>query len=499
MTPERRRTDPRGRAESTVADESEPIGARAGIARESVRTDGGDAQSDGFASHPDPLVHVDADGRVIAMNERAQILFGDELSVGSPATASLAGAAAGDVIEREVAGATRQFEVYIVAGPAHRVDEQRVLHVRPVDGSTSHEMEATEAPESVPSTSTFEQYETIMQVLPDPVYATDETGTLTFVNRAFTEQFGIDRTAVTESEIHFAEITTDDGAASIVETLRTLLDDGDPTARKTIESVVVTADGRHLTVENSLALRPTHDGFAGAVGVLRDVTERQRREEIVSVMDRALRHNLRTNVNIISGYAETLEPVVDDEHREALRTIKRSATWLSKLGETIRTLERSIETAPDGTHRVDVERLVTDCVDWARERHSSASIDVTISSYGELDVGDPIEIALRNVIENAIVHNDAAAPTVNVWVGDAPQEGWVELTVADDGPGIPETEQAVVLGTAMPTQLAHGSGLGLWLTSWIVQVFDGEMDIQANDPTGSVVTLTLRRARNASD
>ncbi|MFC3957840.1 sensor histidine kinase [Halovivax cerinus] len=458
-----------------------------------VRADGGHSRRRGFDDHPDPLIRVDG-GDIVAANDRARTVFGDgDALVGGRADEYLEAATDGESVDGTSEGSSERFEPYVV--PESDAESEHLIHFRPThDGyrSNAHRARTDEATDPVPPTSTFEQYETIMQVVPDPVYATDETGTLTFVNRAFEERFGIDRVTVAESDVHFSEITTDDGAVSIAESLRGLLDD-DAADRETIESVAVTADGRHLTVENSLALRPSHDGFAGAVGVLRDVTERQRREEIFAVMDRALRHNLRTNVNIIAGYAETLEPAVDDEHGEALRTIRRAATWLSKLGETVRTLERSIETAPDGGHRVDVDRLVTDCAEWARERYPSASIDVTITAEGELDAGDPLEIALQNVVENAIVHNDGAEPTVEITATDARQDGWVDLTVADDGPGVPEEERSFVLGTAMPTQLTHGSGLGLWLTSWIVQVFDGEMDIRENDPTGAVVTLTLRR------
>ncbi|WP_254863852.1 PAS domain S-box protein [Halovivax gelatinilyticus] len=440
-------------------------------------------------SHPDGLIAVDADGLIADANSLAETILGaDESIVGDRVERHLPSPVTSHELECVIDGERRRYEPHVLPD---RRDDSRWIHLRetsrrslPYGGSSD---------DGVASSNAFEQYETIMDVVPDPVYATDETGTLTFVNRAFEEQFGIDRTTVAESDVHFSAVTTDEGAETITEALRTLHRDDDSPSRTTIESVAVTERGRTLTVENSLALQPSEGSFTGAAGVLRDVTERQRREEILSVMDRALRHNLRTNVNIIAGYAESLEGKVDDEHTDALRTIRRSANWLAKLGETIRTLERSIDETGDSHRAVEIEPLVEDTARWARTQFPAAEIDVSISARGEIDAGEPLDIALRNVVENAIVHNDADTPSVDIWVTDSPQDGWIDLSVADDGPGIPTDERSIILGTATPTQLTHGSGLGLWLSSWIVQVFNGEVEIQKNAPKGTVVTFRLRR------
>jgi sensor histidine kinase regulating citrate/malate metabolism len=83
---------------------------------------------------------------------------------------------------------------------------------------------------------------------------------------------------------------------------------------------------------------------------------------------------------------------------------------------------------------------------------------------------------------------------VDIWIADAPREGWVDVHVEDDGPGVPGSERDVVVGDAAITQLQHGSGIGLWMTRWLVGVFDGELVIEDNDPRGTVVTLRLPRS-----
>ena len=53
----------------------------------------------------------------------------------------------------------------------------------------------------------------------------------------------------------------------------------------------------------------------------------------------------------------------------------------------------------------------------------------------------------------------------------------VELAVADNGPGIPETEQRVLADEAQISPLSHGSGLGLWLVKWLTESYGGSLAI----------------------
>jgi signal transduction histidine kinase len=66
------------------------------------------------------------------------------------------------------------------------------------------------------------------------------------------------------------------------------------------------------------------------------------------------------------------------------------------------------------------------------------------------------------------------------------------VTVADDGPGIPEHELAVLTGDEPITQLSHGSGLGLWLVIWLAESYGGH--VRFGDDGGTTVTVTIPRA-----
>lgn len=60
--------------------------------------------------------------------------------------------------------------------------------------------------------------------------------------------------------------------------------------------------------------------------------------------------------------------------------------------------------------------------------------------------------------------------------GDLESE-WTTITVADRGPGIPESEASVLEDDDKRTDTEHGSGLGLWITKQVMEIFGGRVKI----------------------
>jgi signal transduction histidine kinase len=72
------------------------------------------------------------------------------------------------------------------------------------------------------------------------------------------------------------------------------------------------------------------------------------------------------------------------------------------------------------------------------------------------------------------------------------------VTVADEGPGIPENEVSVLRDDTERTPIEHGSGLGLWIVQQIVEAFDGQIEID-RDPDGGFATAVTVRLQPAED
>ena len=95
----------------------------------------------------------------------------------------------------------------------------------------------------------------------------------------------------------------------------------------------------------------------------------------------------------------------------------------------------------------------------------------------------PLELCLRNLIDNAIKHHDKSDGTVRLEF--SAQGERVRISVSDDGPGIPLESRRKVFEpfqTLTPRASAHTSGIGLTLTRNIVNRFGGIIRIEGQEP-----------------
>ncbi|MFC6724349.1 PAS domain S-box protein [Halobium palmae] len=223
------------------------------------------------------------------------------------------------------------------------------------------------------------------------------------------------------------------------------------------------------------------------VGFMDDVTERKRTERLIELLNRVLRHNLRNDMNVLVGYAGMLADSSDADS-DLVDVIHRTASELLKLSESARELERVARRDRTPT-RVDVESVVADAVDRQRATHPDAQFDVTVSTDRGICAGAELGRALDELLGNAIEHDSDPPTRVSITSADDGDE--VEVTVVDDGPGLPEMETAIV-ESGRETPLEHGNGLGLWLVNWVVTRYGGSFQIETSpDGHGTVATVRL--------
>jgi signal transduction histidine kinase len=255
-------------------------------------------------------------------------------------------------------------------------------------------------------------------------------------------------------------------------------------------SIETTEGRRQFELERS-ELTSRSGEPVGRAYLLRDVTERRSHEQRLDVLNRVLRHNLRNDMDAIRGFAEALERGDPDSEPAALAArIRRTADGLAALGETLSRGERLLEAGPIDPEPVDIDPLLGQVAGTLRERYPEASVTTQTTDGTTVVRTDPqvLETVLEETTENGIEHNDSEPPRVEIAALD--DDSGVVVEVRDDGPGIPEREQSVLLeGTETP--LRHGSGLGLWLVYWGVVRLGGDLEFREREPRGSTVAVRL--------
>lgn len=207
-----------------------------------------------------------------------------------------------------------------------------------------------------------------------------------------------------------------------------------------------------------------------------------RREQMLLVLNRILRHNLRNSLNVVAGRAADLEERLEGDERASAREIRVATDELLRLADRARTTEALLDPVDEPLPRTDLAAVVRDRVDSFVDDCEEPAPTVTVTAPERAvaacgpEVGTAIDELLANVADHA-----GPAPTVAVTVEET--DDCVRLRIDDDGPGIPDDEAAVITGTRAISQVTHTGGIGLWLVDWIVSRYDGRLLIPPSRST----------------
>ncbi|WP_158599394.1 sensor histidine kinase KdpD [Halobellus sp. Atlit-38R] len=215
-----------------------------------------------------------------------------------------------------------------------------------------------------------------------------------------------------------------------------------------------------------------------------------RLNEWLTVLNRILRHDIRNQANIVYGHAELLEEAT--EHRDEIKRIQEHAMELVSLGDRARMLEQLSKENSRNLQTVDVAALVDKQLVELTSDYSNVDVETSFPDELRVSAHPLLEYALQNLLENAVIHNDKETPQlwVSASVPEDPGAEYVEIEIVDNGPGIPDSEVAV-LEQGYETPLEHSGGLGLWLSKWIVAESSGRLSADTASPHGTRICIRL--------
>ncbi len=257
------------------------------------------------------------------------------------------------------------------------------------------------------------------------------------------------------------------------------------------------------TTSFAVRVAPLGAGVGGGGLVLllvEDQTERRRVEEVRRDFVANTSHELKTPVGALALLAETVEDAADDP--EAVRRfagrMRQEATRLTNLVQDMITLSRiqAAEPIPDPVP-VDLDTVVAEALDRGRMKATSRGIELAFSGTRRLFVQGDEELlvtALRNLLDNAVAYSPektkVVVSTKRVSI-DA-----VELSVADQGIGIPERDLERIFERfyrvdPARSRVTGGTGLGLAIVKHVTAAHGGKVTVTSKEGCGSTFTLRL--------
>ncbi|WP_049986006.1 PAS domain-containing sensor histidine kinase [Halobellus rufus] len=261
------------------------------------------------------------------------------------------------------------------------------------------------------------------------------------------------------------------------------------------EARIVRPDGTvRWGLTRQVLLRDSEGNLTEAVGITIDITEQKRRERELELLNRIVRHDIRNDMAVVLGWAELLDEHVDEERQEYLQKILASGEHIIELTEVARDYVETITSGTDLTvEPVSLHAVLTTELSLREESFPEAEFRFDgVPSDVAVTANTMLSSVFRNLLNNAVQHNDKETPVVEV--SCEVREEHVAVRVADNGPGIPDRQKDVVFGKGESGLGSSGTGIGLYLVDQLVRQYGGDVWIEDNDPTGTVVVVQLPRA-----
>jgi len=327
-----------------------------------------------------------------------------------------------------------------------------------------------------------QRYSTLVEQSKDGI-AVVHGESLVFVNDRLADITGYSREELVG--MSYANLVVEEDLAGAHEQAQRVLTDANPADQYVHDIETKTGQRRRIEATGSKII---HDGEPAVLINARDITERQRREQRLTVFNRLLRHNFRNRLDVIKGHAERLADHTEGDHAEAVLT---AADRLATLGSRARRIDQLVARDPNPT-TVDVVAVINELLESVDTEENETTIETTLPATAELRTdAETLRTTLVSPLENAVKYADS---TVQVSVTSTP--AGCRVVISDDGPGIPAAElDSLAAGTE--TDLQHGRGLGLWQLKWGVDALNGDLAFETD--AGTTVRIELPALGDDSD
>ncbi|MFE7870790.1 ATP-binding protein, partial [Micromonospora humida] len=208
-------------------------------------------------------------------------------------------------------------------------------------------------------------------------------------------------------------------------------------------------------------------------------------------------HELRTPLAAIRGYAEVARrgrDRVPPDVAHALRRVESASTRMTSLVDDLLLLARLDSGRPLATGPVDLTALVVDAVSDAHVAGDGHRWQLDLPDEAVEVPGDAVRLhqVVANLLANARVHTP---PGTTVTTRIAPVPDAVELSVTDDGPGVPpelrdEVFERFARGDSSRSRQHGSTGLGLAIVAAVVEAHHGTVELESR-PGRTVFTVRL--------
>lgn len=212
-------------------------------------------------------------------------------------------------------------------------------------------------------------------------------------------------------------------------------------------------------------------------------------------------HEMKTPIAVIKNYAELLraEDLPDEKRKEYAESIEHASRKLSGLISNILRLNKlENQTIVSEKDNYDVCRQLCECILQFEELWEEKDIELNVEIddsamvYGDENL---MELVWNNLMSNAIKFTE---PGGTIEVTQKTEGSSVKISISDSGCGMSEDCVKHIFDKFYQGDTSHskeGNGLGLALVKRVLELMDGQIEIESKPGKGSTFTVTMPGAQ----
>jgi PAS domain S-box-containing protein len=243
-------------------------------------------------------------------------------------------------------------------------------------------------------------------------------------------------------------------------------------------------DGTDFPAEVKLS-RFEYQGEPALHALVRDITERKEYErqleeqrDDLEVLNQVLRHDIRNDIQVIKAYGELLETECDEEElQEYIEPVLEGADHAVELTASAREMANVMLSADEDLEQVSLRTVLESELQEVSSTYSEVELTrETAIPEVSVQANNMLGSIFRNLLKNAVQHNDKETPKVAVSATD--NDDTVVVRVADNGPGVPDSQKDTIFGKGEKGLDSQGTGIGLYLVKTLIDSYNGDIRIE---------------------
>ena len=343
-----------------------------------------------------------------------------------------------------------------------------------------------------------QRYRDLIESSPEMIHIISEDGTLRLTNQLASMLLGLEKADLTGKSI--SDLVVPEQREEMKGFIRELFERG--TGEK--EFLFLAGDGTRIPIE-MIATTITDSGQPPSVASCfsRDIRVRKQLEEglirsdrlaILGQVSAGLAHEINNPLGIILGNAQELlaEPLDEKSKRENLEVIVKNTFRAGRIVNDFLSFTRQ---GPPVKAPLNLLDLIEESILFVHSKIKAKKLRLRKEMpYGELQVhGDESQLMqmMVNLLLNAIdALKEGGAITVRVSVPESNAKPQVLLEVEDNGPGVKPSDLKKIFDPFFTTK-ETGFGLGLFISSTIVEGHQGSIWAESGEGRGAVLKVLL--------